>query len=250
MRAIPILLALCLAVSAPASADGLADLRQALGGLRPESTPASPVKARLQVQFSRQGSEDRRPTQGNLTLHASSDPQGLRLLVPQALLGGAAEEARAALRDPDQPSGLRAALRNIDPIEIAEMLDFGPALLRQLAAVQLLGEQTDSYRGQPARLLVLKMDAPVPAAQRKHLKSLKVEGRIWLGPDGVPLAFSYTAHFKGSRFLISFEGEQQDERTLTRKGDRLIVSRQVHRESGSGLGQKGQTQRTTTLTVE
>lgn len=243
-------LALTLSWAAPALADGLADARQALGGLRPEPAPASPIKARLQVQFSRQGSDDKRPTQGNLSLHASADPQGLRLLLPPSLLATAADEARAALRDPEHPAGLRAALRSLDAIEVAEMLDFGPVLLRQLGAAQLLREEPSTRDGQPARLLVLKMDAPLPAAQRKHLKSLQVEGRLLLGPDGVPLSFSYTARFKGSRFLISFEGEQQDERTLTRKGDRLIVSRQVHRESGSGLGQKGQMQRTTTLTAE
>jgi hypothetical protein len=143
----------------------------------------------------------------------------------------------------------RTTLNAINPAEVGEMLDFAPALLGLLDQVQLLEDRQDSYAGQPARLLSVRIPPPLPEAQKKYLKSVDLEARLWLDSGNVPLAFRFNVAFRGSRFLISFDGVLKDERTFRRINGRLVVTRHVHEESFSGFGQRVETRRLATVAV-
>ena len=72
---------------------------------------------------------------------------------------------------------------------------------------------------------------------------------MWIGADGVPLAFASSVSFKGSRMFISFEGGNTQELHFSRVGNRLVTTRATSEDRSSGFGASTQTKKTTTLTV-
>ena len=241
---LPILL---LALALPLSANGLDDLRSALQKLHgPE-----PVKAALDHSFWRQVTDDKKPviSQGRISAQLEENSQGLRILWAQPTLQQAFKELAAQEREPDKTTPTRTALKNIDPLEAAETLNHAEALLRDLSQAQVLEERADTWQGRPAKLLVLKLTPKIPESQKKYLKELKVEAKVWVGPDGLPLAFSSQVAYRGSRMFISFEGGNTQELQFTRVGNRLVVTRAASEDHNSGFGASSQTKKTTTVTL-
>ena len=229
------------------SANGLDELRAAL-----QKLPGfEPVKATLEHSFWRQIMDDKKPTvsQGKVVAQVEDGPQGLKVTWTKATLQQAGKELAAQEREPERSTPTRTALRNVDPLETSEALNHAEALLRDLAQAQVTEEKADTWQGHPARLLALKLTPRIPENQKKYLKELKVEGRVWIGPDGLPLAFSSSVAYKGSRMFISFEGGNTQEFQFAKVGNRLMVTRATSEDRNAGFGASQQTKKTTTITV-
>lgn len=231
----------------PVRADGLSDLRAALQKLK----GTEPVRAALEYDFWRQTTEDKKPvvSQGKATAQVEEGSQGLRITWARPLLQQAAQESRAQRQQPDQPTPTRTALRGVDVVEVAESLNQAEALLRDLEQAQLQEERPEPWQGHPARLLLLKMTPRLPASAKKYLKELKVDAKVWVGADGLPLAYASSLSFKGSRFLISFEGGNSQERQFSHVGGRLLAIRTTSEERNAGMGTSTLSKKVTTLTV-
>lgn len=238
---------LVLSLTLPLAANGLDDLRSSLQKL----PGGDPVKATLEHSFWRQTTEDKKPvvSQGKVSAQLEEGPQGLRVTWSKPTLQQAARELAVQEKEPDRPAPTRSALRNLDPVETAESLNHAEALLRDLAQAQLQEERAETWQGHPARLLVLKLTPRIPEAQRKYLKELKVDARVWVGPDGLPLAAATTVAFKGSRMFISFEGGSSQERQFAKVGGRLVVTKATSEDRSAGLGTSTQTKKVTTLSL-
>ncbi len=238
---------LLLSLALPLGASGLDDLRAALQKLQ----GTEPVKASLDHSFWRQTTEDKKPvvSQGRITAQLEDGPQGLKVAWGRGTLQQAAKELAAQEREPDRPAPTRLALRGVDPLEVAEALSHGEALLRDLAQAQLQEEKAEAWQGRPARLLVLKLTPKIPESQKKYLKELKVDAKVWVGADGVPLAFTSSVAYKGSRMFISFEGGNTQELQFSRIGNRLVATRVTTEDRNAGLGASTQTKKTTVLTL-
>jgi hypothetical protein len=247
-RSIPLLsLVLALSLASPLPAGSLDDLRGALQKL----PGGDPVRATMEHSFWRQTMDDKKPTvtQGRVTAQVEDGPQGLKVAWARPTLQQAIKELAAQEREPESTTPTRTALRNVDPLEAAESLNHAEALLRDLAQAQVLEERAEAWQGRPAKLLVLKLTPNIPAGQRKYLKELKVDAKVWVGQDGLPLAFSSQVAFKGSRMFISFEGGNSQELQFARVGNRLVVTRTTSEDRSAGFGASSQTKKTTTMTV-
>lgn len=238
---------LVLSMALPLSANGLDDLRASLQKL----PGGEPVKATLEHSFWRQTMDDKKPTvsQGKIAAQVEDGPQGLRVTWAKPTLLQAGKEMAAQEREPERSTPTRTALRNVDPLEASESLNHAEALVRDLAQAQIQEEKAETWQGRPAKLLILKLTPRIPENQRKYLKELKVEAKVWIGPDGLPLAFSSSVAYKGSRMFISFEGGNTQERHFAKVGNRLIVTRTISEDRNAGFGASSQTKKTTTLTV-
>ncbi len=228
-------------------ANGLDDLREALHKLQ----GTEPVKALLEHSFWRQVTDDKTPviSQGRISAHIEDGPQGMRVTWSKPTLQQAERELSAQEKEPDLTTPTRTALRNIDPLEAAESLNHAEALMRDLSQAQLLEEKSESWQGRPAKLLVLKFTPKLPESQKKYLKEVKVQAKVWIGPDGLPLAFSSSVAYKGSRMFISFEGGHSQELQFVRAGNRLVVARATSEDYNSGFGASSQTKKTTTVAL-
>lgn len=247
MRLPILLLSLTLPMAPPLWANGLDDLRATLQRLQ----GGDPVKATLEHSFWRQTTDDKKPviSQGKVAAQLEEGPQGLKVTWARPTLQQAVKELAAQEQEPDRAAPTRTALRNLDPLETTEALSHAEALLRDLGQAQLQEERSEPWQGRPARLLVLKLQPKIPANQRKYLKELKADAKVWVGPDGLPLAFSSAVAYRGSRMLISFEGGNNQERQFTKVGGRLVVTKATSEDRNSGLGASSLTKKVTTLTI-
>jgi hypothetical protein len=238
---------LLLSIALPLAAGSLDDLRVTLQRLQ----GTEPVKATVDHSFWRQTMDDKKPTvsQGRASAHLEDSPQGLKVSWARPTLQQATRELASQERDPDRSTPTRTALRNLDPLEAAESLNHAEALLRDLAQAQVQEEKPEPWQGHPAKVLVLRLTPKVPESQRKYLKDLKAEGRVWIGPDGVPLAFSSNLAYKGSRLFITFEGGSSQDLQFAKVGSRLVVTRATSEDRTAGFGASSTTKKTTTVTI-
>jgi hypothetical protein len=242
-------LALLLAATALLQADAFADLKANLAKLK----GGEPVKASLEVQFWRQVIEDKKPTisQGKANAQVEDGPQGVRIGWSRNLLQQVQAEAKAQAMDPEKSVPTRSAMDSVGPVAVSEYLNYAEALLREFdrSQAKVQEERQDNWNGKPARLLVLKVEPKIPASQKKYIKELNMDARLWMGTDGLPLAYATSFKFKGSRFFISFEGSQSETLHFVRTGNRLLAAQVSSENLNSGMGQQNHRKSSSTLTV-
>lgn len=221
-------------VAAPAGP--LADLAAALSRLG----GTSPVRARVEHRFtSSQGDEPPRP-EGLVVATAGLGPDGLQVTWDRTLLAEAEAEEARLVTDAGAPTPVRDALLDLRIPTLAHVLDAVPELSRVLRGAELLEAREDTLDGAPARLLVLKVTPPLGARERRYVKEIDATARLWLGPDGLPLAAEQRILARGRVFLIiSFEIELKERLRLIREGDRLVAARRESEQRSSGAGEKG-----------
>ena len=242
-------LALILMSTTLLRADAFSDLKAQLGRLR----GADAVKATLDIHFWRQVVDDKKPTisQGKASALVEDGPQGVRIGWSRSQLQQAQAEARAQAVDPDKTVPTRSAMESLGPMAVSEYLNYAEPLLREFERVQakVQEERQENWNGKPARLLVLKVEPRIPSSQRKYIKDLKVDARLWLGTDGLPLAYATSVKFKGSRFFISFEGSNSEELRFVRAGNRLVAAQVSNENQNGGFGQHSHRKSSISMTV-
>ena len=232
---------------APAPPDPLAQLVGVLARL-PATTP---VRARVEhrVTFT-QGDEERVPAAGTATATASSGPDGLRITWNPSLLARAEAEERERLQNPDAQTPTRDAVGDLRTLAVARALDAVPELLRSLQDARVLEDKVEPFEGAPTRVLLLEVKPTLAARDRKYVKGVEATARVWLGPDGVPLAMDRRVLIKGRIFLIiTFEIEQKELLRFRRSGDRLVVVRHESDSRSAGAGERRDRHAVTTLTL-
>jgi hypothetical protein len=249
--------ALGLTAAAPGCADGLSEVRAALARLNGRE----PVRATIEVQLYSETKEDGkpRPEQGKGTVRVEDGPEGLRVTYPSALLERGAQEARQHRADPEKTSPTEAVLREINATDLAEALSFAGPLTTRISRAKLLEERPEALAGvasvagvagRPAKLVILGLDLAVAQVERKHIKESSVALKLWLGPDGVPLAAESTTRIKAGFLFLTFTTENRERWDLARVGNRLVVNRRHQETSGAGLGQEFHRKVTEVVNVE
>ena len=242
-------LALVLTTAALLRADTFSDLKAQLARLN----GGDAVKATVDVQTWRKVVDDKRPviSQGRANAQVEDGPLGVRIGWSRGLLQQAQVEARAQALDPDKTVPTRSAMDSLGPVSVSDYLNYAEALLREFerAQARVQEERQDTWNGRPARLLVLKVEPRIPSSQRKYIKDLRVDARLWVGADGLPLAYATSVRFKGSRFFISFEGSQSEELRFLHAGNRLVAVHVASENQNSGFGQESQRKSSISVTL-
>ncbi|MFN8010578.1 MAG: hypothetical protein U0P81_04160 [Holophagaceae bacterium] len=97
-------------------------------------------------------------------------------------------------------------------------------LLQELADAKVLEERPDAWEGRPVRRLRLAVDPDLDEDARKHLKRAVSECTVWVGPDGLPVAWRRDLDLKVRALLLfSMEMRLQVQRRYQRHQDRLVV---------------------------
>jgi hypothetical protein len=229
----------------PAPPDPVAQLVGVLARL-PATTP---VRARVEhrVTFT-QGEDEPVPPTGAATAAVSAGPEGLQVAWGSALLARADAEERARLANPDAHTPARDAIGDLRTLALARSLDGVPDMLRDLVEAKVLADAVEPFEGTPTRVLTLQIRPVVAARDRKYVKDVEATARVWLGPDGVPVAEERRVLLKGRIFLIiGFEIEQKDTFRFGRSGDRLVELRRESEVHSSGAGERRDRKATTVL---
>lgn len=238
-----LLLVLILAASS-ARADSLTDLRAALGRL----AATTPVRGSLEVTSSSNSSESGTPRDGKVTVAFEMAEGGLHLIYPRAVMLQTSVESK--FRDPDRPTPVTNALREIRPREVFDLIDAGGALIAALESGQLVAVKAAAWNGRPAHLLLIRLEPKMSKDMAKHVKKLDVTMSVWTGEDGLPLAAEQSTNVKASFMLMSFSSDQKENWTFARSGDRLVAIRHENSNKSDGMGQHGVTRTTEVLRLE
>lgn len=229
--------ALLLLLALPLAADPLGDVRAAVEKL----TAREPIKATYEYQRSvvNEGRFGDDKFSGKATVELEGSEGGYHIVFPRPLLDQVERERVARGKNPSQQTPTANALREIEPVETADALDFGPTLLRLLDAAKLVSDAQGTWAGKPARVLVIRVPDRLDKDDASKTKVAENKLTLWLAPDMVPLAAEHLFNAKFS-FLI-FKGEMKQKKSwhLARVADRLVRMRFESTQNSSGMGQKG-----------
>lgn len=232
-RLLPILL-----VALPLSGDPLADVRAAVGRLEARE----PIRATYELQRTvhNEGKLDNDKFTGKVTVEVEGNASGYHLVIPRPLLDQIEREQMARDRNPKLNTPTANALREIDPVETADVIDFAPRLLRLIDGAKLLSDGPGTWGGKPVRVMVLRAADRLDAEDAGRVKVAENKVTLWLDPENVPLAVEQLFSAKFSFLVFKGETKQKKSWHLSRAGSRLIRSRFELTQTSLGMGQKGQ----------
>jgi hypothetical protein len=225
----------------------LAELTSALARLPGNDS----MRATVDVQLSRVIREGGSPhsIQARVQLEVEDGPEGIRVAYPRHLLQRAEQERRAQTEDPEKDTPSADGLQALNVNDLAQVLDGGTALLRDLQAARFIEARPASYGGKPARLIVVALEPRLSKEARRHLKSSSSTLSIWLGDDGLPVGAERTDHIKAGFLVLNFEDVRKQTWAYAHHGNRLVAVRHSVDDTGSGLGQDFRNTTTTAVTV-
>ena len=136
-------------------ADGLTDVRTVLQKLQSDQ----PLRARVEIKTRRSGGESNKQKQSDSvsSVIVESGPQGLTLSWSPEQIKQSRKAAWAETANPDAPKSDLATLKALGAGEALNLLDAADPLHRGLERAVLLEDKSDTHKGKPARLLVIRI---------------------------------------------------------------------------------------------
>jgi hypothetical protein len=231
-RALLILLA-----AFPVVAEPIADVRGALGRLAGREAVRATYE--LQQSVTNEGKLDNDKYSGKVAVDLEADASGFRVIYTRPLLEQLSREQQARSTDPNKKIPTASALREIDPVETTNALDFAPELLRMMEGAKVVSDAQATWAGKPARAVILRLADRIDAEDKGRVKVSENRLTLWLGADHVPLAAEHIFNAKFSFLVFKGEAKQKKSWHFARVGDRLVRARFELTNVTSGLGQKG-----------
>lgn len=237
-------------LSANACADGLSDLKSALVRLQGQTPLKATVEART---WNRQGdSKDVEETAGHAVVSLEDGARGLQVLYSKEMLTKLEAEERLKEKDSKAKTPTLSALSEVNSSALRPMLFAASSLSRIMEKANFKGERNDAYNGKPARVISfeLSMDK-IPERDRKYMKKFEGSLDVWISADGTPLASRSSQNIHGRAFLVvSFDLKNEEEWVYGVVGDRLVAVKKENKNSGSGMGEKGEGKVVKTLQIQ
>jgi hypothetical protein len=237
LRACLLLAALAASAAAATPAAARADELAELVAILARFPATEEVQGSLELQLSRQSTEEHWTDQSRVTVEVEDGAQGVKVGLSRAGSRVALHELRAQTLDPAKHTPTYNALQVLSLNEVSGDLDCAPALAQDLSLAHLIEVQPATYLGRPARRLLLELPPRLSQEARKHVRTAETRLSVWVGADGLPLGAEKTEHTKGRFLVLFFENLRQQSWTYGRKGNRLFAARHELRDTASGLGQ-------------
>lgn len=233
-----------------ARADGLSDLKTSLMNLQ----GTVPLKAVIEVKTSGKRGEGKslEETSGQASIAIENNARGLHVSYSKDTLALLENEERAKEKDPKKKTPTLTAMTSINTAALRQMASSSGHLSRAIENAVFKAEKADTYNGKPARLLSFEM--PIDKLDPKEREAVKkFEGTldVWIAADGTPLASRSHQH-RSIRALLVISMEIEDDVDLVYSvlGDRLVTLRKESKNTGAGMGEKGDSKTVTSLQIQ
>jgi hypothetical protein len=229
--------------AAPAESNGLETVRAALRQL----AGTTPVTATLERTVAADR-KDRPHEEGRVTLQITAGASSLSIRYPDELL----DELRAerAEIDPEKPRPAQRVLLGFDVADVSSLLNHAQGLLGDLEGATVLAESEADWQGQKARLLELELVNRTSKADSKWMKSERLTMKLWITPEGLPLAADSDYVFRAGFLIFNFDGKEVRTRRYARAGDRLVVTQVNSMFDGEGFGEEHHERSETTVHLQ
>jgi hypothetical protein len=182
-------------------------------------------------------------------LIVESGGEGLKLSWSPDQIRQSRKAAWAETANPDAQKSDIATLKALEAGQALNLLDAADPLRRGLEKATLLEDKSDTHKGKPARLLVIRIDLGLDEEGRKALKSAEAIEKLWLDSDGIPVAMDRNIEARFSKFLIGFKVHEHETREYQRAAGRLVTTSATRDSSGSGLGHSDESHTSMTVTL-
>jgi len=183
---------------------------------------------------------------GSTTLDIESGAAGLQIRVPPAALESARSEEGVKKRDPKSATPTRTAMAALALFDVLDSVDSGAMLLNDLDQATLVSAKPFPLNGTPATLVQVKVKPTI--VPTRFVKEPKIELRVWVGSDGVPIAAERESNFSASVMVISASNVRKEHWDLSVAGDRLYASKHDEENKVSAVGKSAVTKKSMTLT--
>jgi hypothetical protein len=236
-----------LTVAMAAQADTIGDVRAALAGL----TARQPVRATYESRRtnSARGRFYDNDFNSAGTAEARVDQEGLTVTYGRAALDRARNEKTARL-GANKPDAKTPRIADVSAFRVAELLDYAPSLAAMLERAVVTEERGTLFRGQQARVLVLKLaQVRAQGVKEGRVKSNGDQLTLWVGADHIPLAAERTASFTAGILFIKGDGDVRETWSFARREDRLVVTRYERTDTSAGMGQTSKGSEVETITL-
>lgn len=228
------LLLCALFAAVPASADSLSDLRAVL-----QRYPAqAPFAASASVRVNSESEDIGTARDGSASFEVESGAAGMQLRVLPASLAAAENEAENKKRNPDSRTPTRTAMVALTVFDVVDALDIASMLLNELDGAALIDATSATHGGKRATLLRIKVKPTLAGTRSKYVNEPKIELRVWVGQDGLPLALERDSHYSASFLFLKAENVRKEHWELAIAGDRLYASRADQSNRATAAGKK------------
>jgi hypothetical protein len=220
-----------------AAADGLADLKVALGNFSAQST----IKGVLEAQtWSVQGKgKDATETKGQARALVEYGPSGLRMQWGRPFLKQLDQEAMERMKNVQAANQPSSALWAMELRRTYNLLDASGELSRIIEISTFTSETKEMLDGRQVRALHFSVPlSGVPVRFRGWIKEFKSTATVLVDADGTPLRFKQNTQTKARAFLVvSFEQTQETDIVYSILGDHLICVSHEEKQVGGGGGE-------------
>ena len=229
-------------LAAPLAADPIDDLRATL-----QKYPAkSKFVASATFQVTQNAQEKAANAQnGSTTFDIESGNAGLEIRVPQTALSAAESELGAKKRDAKSATPTRTAMAALALFDVVDSVDCGAMLLDDLDQATLVSAKPSPLNGTPATLVQVKVKPTI--VPTRFVKEPKIELKVWIGTDGVPIAAERNSNFSASVMIISASNVRKEHWDLAVAGDRLYAAKHDEENKVSAVGKSAVTKKSVTL---
>ena len=222
---------LACATAAPIAADSLSDLRTVLQ--RYPATAPFVVSASVQVNSDSQGTAGARS--GSTNFEVELGPAGLLIRVPPSALGAAETEAEEKKRNPENRTPTRTAMVALTIFDVIDGLDSAAMLLNDLDQATLISQAPSPHAGKPATLMRIKVK-PTLAGTSRFVKEPKIELRVWVDSNGIPVAGERDSNYSASFIVVSASNVRKERWEFAVSGDRLYAAHSDEENRASAVG--------------
>jgi len=231
-------------LAAPLAADPIDDLRAVL-----QKYPAkAKFAASATFNVSQNAQEKAANAQnGSTDFDIEAGPRGLEIRVPQTALDAAESEEGVKKRDAKSPTPTRTAMANLALFDVVDSIDAGAMLLSDLDQATLVSAKPSPLNGNPATLVQVKVKPTI--VPTRFVKEPKIELKVWIGSDGVPIAAERDSNFSASVMVISASNVRKEHWDLAVAGDRLYATKHDEENKVSAVGKSAVTKKSVTVTA-
>ncbi len=212
------------------TAGTLSDLQQRL-----EKFPAkAPFVASAKVEVNAAAQEDASRA-GEGAFEIESGPSGFLIRVSPKTLAASDNEAAAKKRDPNAPTPTRTAMVALTVFDIMDSVDAASMLRDDLSSATVLDEKHATLNGKPSTVLHVKVK-PSFATKSRFVSEPKIELKVWVGSDGVPLAAERVSNYSAGIGFVKGENTRSERWDFAAYGDRLYATRNDQSEDATAAG--------------
>jgi len=213
------------------AADALSDLRTLLQRY-PARAPFT-ASASVRVNGDSQGVAGTRS--GSTDFEVESGPAGLMIRVPPAALGAAESEVEEKKRDPQNSTPTRTAMVALTIFDIIDGLNAAAMLVNDLDQASLISQISSTYAGKPATLMRIKVK-PTLAGTSRFVREPKIELRVWVDANGIPVAAERDSNYSASFVVVSASNIRKERWEFAISGDRMYAARGEEENRASAVG--------------